>query len=525
MYITLDMGTSNTRLNLCSEGCLVDTKKMSIGAGSTKSIGKDALFLELKKLLDAVLFDNNITVESVEYILASGMAGSELGLCEIPHISLPIDISTLTDNLQERTIPQITSIPFLFVPGVKRFNGDVIDDIMRGEEVESIGVFYALSLDKDIILVLPGTHNKVIHVRSDGTVADFYTTLSGEILNNIITDSILTGQVTHEFEICEAYVLRGALYSRKNGFNAALFHIRVMALNGVGRDILSSFLYGCVIGQDIDRILRFAAGKSIFIGGRSNLKHTYRILLDENATALDDDICTHAVNNGLAAIHRIYQVRKSRNAVLQSIETEKLIAIVRNPDEESLLPAMQALYRGGIRLAEITFDRSGKIPKSHTAHLIRLIKEQLPMLVGAGTVTSIEEVKLAYEAGASFIISPNCDTEIISITRRLGMVSIPAAFTPTEISSAIKAGADYVKLFPADQLLGSYVKAVKAPLSDAKLLAVGGVNKNNIAAFIHNGFSGVGVGSNLYDKQLIARSDWTALESLTKEYVDSLTKA
>ena len=211
-------------------------------------------------------------------------------------------------------------------------------------------------------------------------------------------------------------------------------------------------MYGCVLGSDIEGIKKFAAGKPIYIGGRKQLKRAYCNLLGSSAFELDDETADNAVMSGLAFIHRLHNVRQQREKVMKRIEEEKLIAIVRNPEEKTFIPAMQALYRGGIRLAELTFDRSGKTPKEHTARLIRLLKESLPILVGAGTVTSTEEVMLAYEAGASFIISPNNDPEIIGLTRKLGLVSIPAAFTPTEIVSAIKFGADYVKLFPADKL-------------------------------------------------------------------------
>lgn len=522
MYLSLDMGTSNTRLWLCDNNGVVATATAAFGAGSKKAIGKMRLFAELKNLIDTLLSDNSLSNDAISYILTAGMAGSELGLLDIPHICVPADIYMLAEHLHKHTIPEITTIPFVFVPGLKKAKGDMLEDIMRGEETESVGIWNALPVEEDSVLVLPGTHNKVIHLRIDGTITDFYTTFSGELLNNIIANSILSGQVTHTFEISEVYVLRGAAYAQENGLNAALFHIRVMAKNALDKDSLSSFLYGCIIGQDTERILKFAAGKPIFIGGRSALKQVYHILLGERSIPLADDISANAVNKGLSAVHRLYQTRQRRSAVLQSIEEEKLIAIVRNPDIKSFLPAMQALYRGGIRLAEITFDRSGNVPKEYTAQLIRLLNQQLPMIVGAGTVTEKEEVMLAYNAGASYIISPNCDPEIIRFTQQLGMVSIPAAFTPTEIVSAIKSGADYVKLFPADQLSESYIKSVKAPLPDAKLLAVGGVNKGNAGTFIRQGFSGVGVGSNLYDKKLIAHGDWSKLETLARAYVSAI---
>ena len=120
---------------------------------------------------------------------------------------------------------------------------------------------------------------------------------------------------------------------------------------------------------------------------------------------------------------------------------------------------MKALWRGGVRLAEITFDRSGKVPKEQTVSLIKLLIKETEMIVGAGTVTTKEDLLLAYNAGASFIISPNCDKEIIELTHKLGLISIPAAFTPTEIADAIKFGADYIKVFPVNELSDKYAKS------------------------------------------------------------------
>ena len=221
----------------------------------------------------------------------------------------------------------------------------------------------------------------------------------------------------------------------------------------------------------------------------------------------------------------LYKRLENRSNIIQTIAREKLIAIIRNPDKETLLPAVQALYNGGVRMVEITFDRSGNTPKEETAQLIQYIKENTSLLVGAGTVTSKEELLLAAGAGASYIISPNCDDEIIKETRRLGLVSIPAAYTPTEIAAAIKAGADYVKIFPADDLPRGYIKALKAPLSDARLLAVGGVTQTNAKDFLADGFDGIGVGSNLYCKELITAKNFKALENLAKEYVSAVKKA
>lgn len=213
-----------------------------------------------------------------------------------------------------------------------------------------------------------------------------------------------------------------------------------------------------------------------------------------------------------------------RNTVINAVKENKVISIVRLPDKETLIPAVEALYEGGIRLIEVTFDRSGKISAEEICSMISTLVKHFEgrMYIGAGTVTHLSEVDLAVNAGATFIISPNCDPEIIKRSRELGAVSIPAAFTPSEIVCALNNGADYVKLFPADQVSRGYVKAVSAPISDAKLLAVGGVSAENARDFMDMGFYGIGVGSNLYNKKLIANGDYAAITSLAKQFTEAV---
>lgn len=516
----MDMGTSNTRLWLHT-GEQVLCKKGAFGAGTTKCKGREYLFSAVKELIEQLLAEADM--QSVEEILVSGMGGSELGLCEIPHIALPADIYTLADNVCRRSIPEITEIPFVFVPGLKKEWGTQLEDIMRGEEVETAGILQQLALNEKIALVLPGTHNKVVLADKDGTITDFKTTLSGELLDNMVQNTILKGQVSHDFTLQEAALLQGARYAGEYGLGSALFHIRILAKNGKNVDYCSSFLYGCILEQDIPLVRTMAQNRKILIGGRENLRRAYSLLLNlEGAMEIPEDISANAVFTGLKTIRGLCRARHRRQTVIDAIAREKLIAIVRAPEQETFPEAVEAIYRGGVRLMEVTFDRSGKIPKDETARLIKQLTKNGRMLAGAGTVTTKEDVWLAYSAGADYIISPNCDPQIIGLTRKLGMVSIPAAFTPTEIAAAIDAGADYIKVFPADQLSCGYVKAVKAPLADAKLLAVGGVDETNAAQYLKMGFCGVGVGAGLYNKELIEKQDWPALEELAKKYINAV---
>ena len=213
-----------------------------------------------------------------------------------------------------------------------------------------------------------------------------------------------------------------------------------------------------------------------------------------------------------------------KDNVIKEIEKNKLIAIIRGVPGEKLLPLAEALYAGGVRLLEVTYSANGSVSDEDTAasvsELVRAFDGR--MLIGSGTVLTPEQVRLTKAAGGCFIISPNADSEVIAETVRLGMVSIPGALTPTEIVDAHKAGADFVKLFPITTLGTSYVKAVKAPLSHIKLLAVGGIDENNMSDYLSAGVCGFGVGSNITDKKMIAASDWQGITALAKKYTDAL---
>ncbi len=214
----------------------------------------------------------------------------------------------------------------------------------------------------------------------------------------------------------------------------------------------------------------------------------------------------------------------NREDIIKKVLDEKLIVIVRGLEKEKMIPLAEAMYNGGIRLIEVTYAANGSIPKEVTAESIRLINEHFggDMLVGAGTVLTTEQVELTKKAGGSYIISPNTNEEVIKKTRELGMVSMPGAFSPTEIEKAYEFGADFVKLFPASELGPSYVKAVRAPLSHIPLLAVGGIDHTNLKDYLKAGVCGFGMGSNIVDKKAIDEGNYAAITELAKRFVDAV---
>ncbi len=202
------------------------------------------------------------------------------------------------------------------------------------------------------------------------------------------------------------------------------------------------------------------------------------------------------------------------------VKERKIIAIVRGLKTEYMLGLAEALYEGGIDLMEVTFNQAKPESWKDTAAAIKAVGEHMQgkMLVGAGTVITEEQLDMARDAGARYIITPNTNTALIRKVKEYGLASFPGAFTPTEIEAAYEAGADAVKLFPAGNLGASYIKAVKAPLSHIPLMAVGGVNEKNAADFIAAGCCGIGVGGNLVNKDWIEAGEWNKITALAAEF-------
>lgn len=203
-----------------------------------------------------------------------------------------------------------------------------------------------------------------------------------------------------------------------------------------------------------------------------------------------------------------------KNDVISLIKKEKAILIFRGITRERLIDALRVCARTGVRLAEITFDATGKVSDEQTAETIALVRRTFDgeIEVGAGTVLRTEQAELARQAGATYLISPDTSAEVIGYAKENGLVSLPGAMTPTEISQAYALGADFVKLFPADSLGLPYIKAVRAPLSHIPMLAVGGVDERNVTDFLATGVCGVGIGGGIVKKKPIEEGRLDELE-------------
>ena len=212
--------------------------------------------------------------------------------------------------------------------------------------------------------------------------------------------------------------------------------------------------------------------------------------------------------------------------IAKIVEQEKIIAIVRGVEPQKCIDVAKALYDGGIRMMEITFNAKDSAGDPDTAACIGAIHKEFgaDMLVGAGTVLNTRQVELTAENGGSFIISPNVNEAVIRRTNELGMLSMPGALTPTEIEAAHAAGAEFVKVFPVVTMGPAYIKAIRAPLRHIKMLAVGGINEKNLEDYLKAGVLGAGVGGNLANKEWVHAGEFWRITEVARQLTDIAKK-
>jgi 2-dehydro-3-deoxyphosphogluconate aldolase/(4S)-4-hydroxy-2-oxoglutarate aldolase len=212
---------------------------------------------------------------------------------------------------------------------------------------------------------------------------------------------------------------------------------------------------------------------------------------------------------------------KSKEELLSTIAESGVVAVIRAPSKDLLLDIAAALWAGGVPAIEVTMTTPNAIEG------IRMLTEKLgtKAVIGVGTVLDAATCKEAIEAGAEFVVSPAFDPEIVATTRRLGKISIPGAFTVTEILRAWNAGADVVKVFPSTAVGPGYFKDVLAPLPQLKLTPTGGVDVQNAPEWIKAGAVFVGAGSALVSKDAMKNKDWPAITQNAKAFVDAIRAA
>jgi len=194
-------------------------------------------------------------------------------------------------------------------------------------------------------------------------------------------------------------------------------------------------------------------------------------------------------------------------STLDHILKNKIVAIIRGADPADVLRIAEALQLGGVNIVEVTLN---------SPNALEVIKElngkMSNLLVGAGTVLSAADAKASVEAGAKFIISPNINIDTITTTKKFGIVSIPGAYTATEVVNAFAHGGDIIKIFPATN--AEYIKVLRGPLSHIPMMPTGGITSENISEFKRVGAVAFGIGTSLVDVK----------HKITDEYLNRVTE-
>ncbi|WLD10722.1 bifunctional 4-hydroxy-2-oxoglutarate aldolase/2-dehydro-3-deoxy-phosphogluconate aldolase [Planctellipticum variicoloris] len=206
----------------------------------------------------------------------------------------------------------------------------------------------------------------------------------------------------------------------------------------------------------------------------------------------------------------------SRHADLQRVLNTGMVAIIRASSGEQLVNVARALYEGGIDVIEVTFT----VPNA--VEVLQAVHKDLgkKILLGAGTVLDPETARTAFLAGAQFLVSPTVNLEVIRMANRYDKLCMSGAYTPTEILTAWEAGADVVKVFPAEIGGPPYLKAIKGPLPQVRLMPTGGVNLETMHDFLKAGACAVGLGSSLVEKDAVEKGDFARIRSLAEQYVE-----
>lgn len=307
IFLSIDGGTTNTRISLVREGEVVDTLKLSLGAQAARS-DPNALKNGIRDGIREVLTRNALCEAQVERVLASGMITSEFGLCHLPHVTAPAGVAELHAAMAEVRIPEVTSVPFVFMRGVKCAGDGFSDmDMMRGEEAEVMGL-PCPTTPGACVYVLPGSHSKVIEVDAQGSILRFSSLLSGEMFAALAGHTILGDAVDMSADGMENdYLWMGYEYAREQGINKALFKTRVLKNHcGATPAQCTSYFRGVILCDEIREILRSNA-ETVVLGGKRQMREATAEILTrlggKRVICLSEETVERSVTRGQLRIY------------------------------------------------------------------------------------------------------------------------------------------------------------------------------------------------------------------------------
>lgn len=212
---------------------------------------------------------------------------------------------------------------------------------------------------------------------------------------------------------------------------------------------------------------------------------------------------------------------KTKSEILQGMLEPGIVAVIRADSSDQLLHVAEALVDGGVTTMEVTMTT----PKA--LDVIEKVTDTMGdrILMGVGSVLDAETCRMALLAGAEFVVTPVTRPEVIQVCNRYGKPVACGAFTPTEALTAHEQGADFVKIFPADQVGPTYIKNILAPLPMLRIIPTGGVTVETAEAFLKAGCAALAAGSNLVGKEAMKNKDWESIKRNAAEFVEAVTRA
>lgn len=294
MYrITIDTGTTNTRVVLWKKYDAVDSLTAEVGVRTTVINGNnDALKSTVGELIHRLLQTNELALNDVEVIAASGMITSNVGLVEVPHIPSPAGMDMLSKGMVCKRFPEIVDKEIWFVPGVKSISSSPetsrveVTDIMRGEEVETFALMEKLNVTGPALFILPGSHTKFVFVDSQRRIRESLTTLTGELLMAVSNHTIIANAVDKSYAstLLPDRVIQGYQHAKQSGLSRAAFSIRVLdQFSELSLNEKANILMGVIFAEDLRAILNhevISASQQIpvFIAGKEIVRDTLALL-------------------------------------------------------------------------------------------------------------------------------------------------------------------------------------------------------------------------------------------------------
>jgi len=330
MIITVDCGTTNMRCRLFKDKELIDSERALCGCRDRAFTGSSAILEETLSGLIKTLIDRNSLNESdIEVVISSGTLASDVGIHKIPHAICPAGIPESVRAAEMTSYKNITSIPILFIPGVKTLPAPDADietkiltyESMSGEECEIYGISEAMGLPDEFIITLPGSHNKVMEVRG-GKICSIRSGMCGEFIASISGHTMLKSALPQPVirQIIPEMLLQGYRMADKYGLSPMLIKARMLQLlGGYTQDEAANFFVGALLHDDIASVASIAAkpeskGKPVIVGGSDPLKSVFMILLaeagTENLISVPPEVATLASNYGAM---RVYETWKQAN--------------------------------------------------------------------------------------------------------------------------------------------------------------------------------------------------------------------